>query len=213
MKRFIGSIVFAVSTAALFAAPPTSGDYSLSLKPRNWYPLGNYTLSTAPDGSLTFAFPHDQLTANYLYSTVKLPSKLNPKSISVSLVITTVGTPTWNYMFEPENVCDTPATVRPWVLAHNDWSGESGRWWSNPISYQLAAGSTTMTIPVSPSQWSNVNGHFGDFDATTTAAFYDAFLHLTSVGVTFGGGCFFGHGVSVSNGDANFYLTNYTIHQ
>jgi hypothetical protein len=34
---------------------------------------------------------------------------------------------------------------------------------------------------------------------------------MDNVGFTFGGGCFFGHGVSVSGGKAKFYVTSFTI--
>ena len=111
------------------------------------------------------------------------------------------------------NTCIAPATVRPFLLAHDDWSSEYGRWWSNPIAYELTAGSTTLTVPLTSDAWSDVNGRFGNYDAATAAAFNDAITHMTKVGLTFGGGCFFGHGVSVSNGTANFYLTDYEVRQ
>src|SRR5439155_16387434 len=88
-----------------------------------------------------------------------------------------------------------PATVRPCLLAHDDWSAEYGRWWSNPIAYELTAGSTTLTVPLTSDAWSDVNGRFGNYDAATAAAFNDAITHMTKVGLTFAGGCFFGHGV------------------
>jgi hypothetical protein len=56
-----------------------------------------------------------------------------------------------------------------------------------------------------------VYGKSGDDDATALAGFQDALGNLGRVGMTFGGGCFFGHGVNVSGGTARFALISYTI--
>jgi hypothetical protein len=57
-------------------------------------------------------------------------------------------------------------------------------------------------------QWSDVYGRFGN-DAPSQ--FADALKYVGHVAMTFGGGCFFGHGVNISGGPAQFILTNYTI--
>jgi len=54
-------------------------------------------------------------------------------------------------------------------------------------------------------------GKSGDDDATALAGFQDALGNLGRVGMTFGGGCFFGHGVNVSGETARFALISYTI--
>ena len=41
--------------------------------------------------------------------------------------------------------------------------------------------------------------------------FQDALGDLGHVGMTFGGGCFFGHGVNISGGTARFSLISYTV--
>src|ERR1051326_2964852 len=147
----------AISMAATTVAQVKSTP--LSLKPRAWTLLGNTSLSTAADGSLMFVFPQDMWSVNYLYTGVRV--KGQPSAIRVTLAVTTVGTPTWNYVFEPENTCIAPATVRPFINAHNDWNGEFGRWWSNPTAYTLGPGTITLTVPLTPDIWSDVNGLFG----------------------------------------------------
>ena len=64
---------------------------------------------------------------------------------------------------------------------------------------------------LTPDQWSSVYGKTGNYDATALAGFRDALANLGHIGMTFGGGCFFGHGVNVSGGTARFVLIGYTI--
>jgi hypothetical protein len=49
-------------------------------------------------------------------------------------------------------------------------------------------------------------GEFGTLSATTQAGFAATLASVSQIGMTFGGGCFFGHGVNVSGGTAAFEL-------
>jgi hypothetical protein len=76
----------------------------------------------------------------------------------------------FNYKMQPDNTCTTPANVRLFFQRKNDdMQGEFYRWWSNPVSYELGSSETgtgiTMTVPLTPDQWSSVNGKFGNQDA------------------------------------------------
>jgi hypothetical protein len=128
--------------------------------------------------------------------------------------ILTTGAPSFNYILSLDNTCATPATVRLFLERKNDdFSEEFYRWWAHTISYDLQAtpGNITLTVPLTPDQWSSVYGKTGNDDAAALAGFRDALQNLGNVGMTFGGGCFFGHGVNVSGGSARFALINYTI--
>ena len=117
--------------------------------------------------------------------------------------ISTTGAPTFQYVMQSDNTCATTATVRLFLQRRNDdLTEEFYRWWSNPTVYDLQAtpGDVTLTVPITPDQWSSVYGKFGSQDATTLAGFQDALSNLGHVGMTFGGGCFFGHGVNGSGG-------------
>ena len=146
---------------------------------------------------------------NYLYNT-RPPGTIAGRLV-VSLQVTTTGAPVFNYMLEPGNTCVVAATVRPFFWAHQNSPAEFDRWWANPVAYQLAAGSATITVPLAPDQWSSVNGKFGSTDAGALAGFQSALKAVSSLGLTFGGGCFFGHGVNVSGGTARFVLSRYAI--
>jgi hypothetical protein len=125
--------------------------------------------------------------------------------------VATTGTPVFNYALKSDNTCITPAHVRLYMERKKNPNSEYSRWWANPTSYELAAGSITMTVPLTPDQWSDVNGRFGNADSTATANFRQAIQSLGSVGMTFGGGCFFGHGVNVSGGTARFTVTDFSV--
>jgi hypothetical protein len=67
---------------------------------------------------------------------------------------------------------------------------------------QPTSDNVTMTVPLTPDQWSSVYGKPGNLNATTLAGFHDALTNLGHVGMTFGGGYFAGHGVNVSGAGA-----------
>jgi hypothetical protein len=72
-------------------------------------------------------------------------------------------------------------------------------WWSNPVNLQLLTGNqppTLITASMSdPSQWSDWNGQNGANPAVTEA-FIEATHKVQSIGLSFGGECFFETGVT-----------------
>jgi hypothetical protein len=55
-----------------------------------------------------------------------------------------------------------------------------------------------------PSQWSDWHGQKGDSSSGVTAAFDSAISKVSEIGLSFGGGCFFENGVSITSGTATF---------
>lgn len=105
-------------------------------------------------------------------------------SVSMTFQILTTGTPTFNYVMDSDNTCATPATVRLFLERRNDdFSEEIYRWWANPIGYTLqpTSGNVTLTVPLTPDQWSSVYGKTGNYDATALAGFRDALANLGRV--------------------------------
>ena len=75
-------------------------------------------------------------------------------------------------------------------------------WWSNPTEVELLNGNMSQTISASlanPANWSDWDGQNG---ATQVDAFTTAAANVMSVGLSFGGGCFFENGVT-ETGDYN----------
>jgi len=191
------------------ALPPTP--LTLSLQSSLWQTIGTpdpFPLSTNSAAQLEFGFPVAG-SMHYLYS----PSALTTLrgSVVVSLRVMTSGPVVFNSLDPITSACTIPPSVRPFLWANNNGNGAYDRWWSNPQSFLLADGSATITVPLSPGSWSSVNGQFGDADSVARFNFDKALLNVSRLGVTFGGGCSFGHGINVRGGSATFQLTGFAI--
>ena len=79
------------------------------------------------------------------------------------------------------------------------------------MAYTLAPGARELVAPLDPAQWSSVLGKRGTDGAAARHGFEAGLAQLGNVGMTFGGGCFFGHGVFVTGGTARFITTEYVV--
>ncbi len=203
---------------------PTSGAQLNKSWSLWWFFYFNLPLKSR-QGTLTFDFPENvNQPASYLLmpardntgtSTSPLPGPLPlGGSITVTAQITKVhGNPIFRYDTEPDNTCIFPAHVRPYIARRNyDGYANYDRWWSNPIAIELVPNMmSTITTPLDPAQWSSVYGHTGDSSLEAMAGFQAALNDPGDVGLSMGGGCFYGHGVYVSGGSAQFVLLNYQV--
>jgi hypothetical protein len=170
--------------------------------------------SARASGGWYFDFPSAPGSVHYVTAAVNM---IASKSISASIEVTTTGTPKFEYALEANNTCVKPAQVRFLLQEKGDnLSGVGGkqfyRWFSINAAYELAPGSTTLTAQVSDlSQWLSVFGERADASAAATAGFKQAMNNLGAVGFSFGGGCFYGHGVRLSGGAARFTVTSYVV--
>jgi hypothetical protein len=84
-------------------------------------------------------------------------------------------------------------------------------WWSNPMSVPLFTDPQNpmmISQPVNmPGAWSDWNGKPGTENLEVTEAFTTAIHNVQSVGLSFGGGCFFENGVKTSDGNGTFSST------
>jgi hypothetical protein len=208
-----------VLLVALFAAcsgsptgpstkPPTP--LTVSMEASRWVTIGDPTPFPLAneDANLAFEFPTTG-AMNYLYT----PSGLSAVrgTVVVTLRVATTGPVVFNSLDPVAGSCNIPPTVRPFFWANDNGNGVYDRWWSNPRSFPLADGSATISVPLLPEFWSSVNGKFGNADTATRFGFDKAILNVTRLGLTFGGGCSFGHGVNIRGGSAQFQLTGYAI--
>jgi len=140
-----------------------------------------------------------------------------PTMISASIAMSATGTPVFRYQTAADNTCVSPAHVRLFFQERgDDLSGDDAlqyyRWWQNKGAYELASGEAILSVPLTdPSQWSSVFGRTGDEDSAALAGFRQAIANIGNVGFTFGGGCFYGHGVNVVNGTARFFAKSYVV--
>jgi hypothetical protein len=215
--------VYAILTFCLvLILSPTAFSQSASSLPLNSEGWGTITdggavkLSSDNEG-LSFNFPVSagkhgtDRTMNALL-TSEVPALASAASLSATFKIIVSGSPVFEYVFESTNTCIKPAHVRLW-FARRGWRGndEFYRWWANPIAYQLASGGTGLAVPLTADQWVSVFGKTGNHDAVALEGFRAALKETGQVGLVFGGGCFFGHGVNVSGGTARFVLSDYSV--
>jgi hypothetical protein len=97
----------------------------------------------------------------------------------------------------------TPASFRFIIMQGLDsasMGNEFGRWWSVPGFYLDQAGSLTLAIPLAPDAWSSVLGQTGDQAPADFAAVLKA---PQFIGLTFGAGGDYGHGIVTYGGYAS----------
>jgi hypothetical protein len=164
--------------------------------------------------SVYFSFPDSSTgwwTTRLFYYTKKPLSFSTCQLLNVTFQVSTVGTPTFDWQSEASNTCALPpASVRAFfysqlsTLRHN----YTNEWWANTSnSYYILQDtngtSVTLSVSFNPANWSSVYGVLGNQDVKDFTA---ALANINDIGLSYGGGCFFGHGVSVSGGEATFTL-------
>jgi len=217
------------SALAVLAAFPAFGQTNVTLSAKSWLLLdcdvsGDYcynndpsiaVLSNSPSGNLQFTFPNPSTgTANYLTIPWRASlSKYSTMTITVQTVALS-GSPIFDFNLQGTDDGPHPASVRPYIQYVNDnGTGESyanKEWWADdPYSYTLDEfGVMTITVPLTElSVWSNESGQTADSSPAETAAFQNVLAHPGQIGMTFGGGWFYGHGITVEYGTAQFALS------
>ena len=219
MKRFLIGLSTAVAALAWSSAPALAGG-------SGWHvgsltPSGN-TLSFAsadrtPDGVATFDFTNQPNTNLLVTDQGNAPLLGDDRDKTITAVFTISGaTGAFIYNGQPD-ACDQPPGTGPqantrlfFQTSNAGGFDETHYWWSNPASAVLANGTMTVTATVTGSQWSDFFGHFGN-DPKYAAGFDAAASNVTSIGLSFGGGCFFENGVGTTDGSGTFALTKFTV--
>jgi hypothetical protein len=209
------SIPWLLTIAAVACALPTAPTLpptplTLPLAGETWTTISTpEPLTLANEGrDLTFEFPGTG-SIHYLYAPSTLA--LLRGTLVVSTRVTMTGAASFSSLDPITVSCSIPVTVRPFIWSNGNGEGPYDRWWSNPRAIALVAGSATIEVPLLPEFWSSVNGVFGNGNSAARAGFTNAITNVSRLGVTFGGGCSFGHGVRVQGGTASFALTEYAI--
>jgi hypothetical protein len=114
----------------------------------------------------------------------------------------------WNHKTEGSNTCSNPKASVRFILQkrRDNLDSANGRFWSNPGSVVLANGRYTLSVPLISNYWTNVDGQRSE------RGFSSVLGKLGHVGITFGGGCFFGHGVNLERGTAKFIMRGFKVH-
>lgn len=180
------------------------------------YPWGAGTL---PGGGVWFNFPsyQDDMEALQGENVIRLwkiydkpQSYTNYSGLSYSVAVQVQGTPEFFWRTQAINSCNVPATVRPLFFAwYSGLFRPTYEWWAHDGLYTLAEGSAAPRVQFDPALWSDENGQYANFDSDTLSGFNLSLSKLHGIGLSFGGGCFYGHGVSVVGGSARFEMASF----
>jgi hypothetical protein len=214
--RLFAHVGAVLAFVAGFEQPAAAG--GLPLDPGAWdirYSPSMPAHPAADRNGWSFDFPdcggRSACSVNYVTTRVDMAAS---QSIKATFAVTINGPVQFHYKLERDNTCDSPARVRLFIQRKGDdltGAKEFWRWWSNPVSLQLGSGAGELTAALAPSEWLSVFGKRGDASAAAREGFQLALREIGNVGFTFGGGCFYGHGVNITGGTARFTLTGFSV--
>lgn len=209
MKRLtIGMVAI---MAALGMTAVAFGGSSSAWKVYNYNPSGQSLQPVAATGSASdsasFNFQSNVYTAQLLTSAKAFTGDRTGKTMTATVTVSGV---TGSFVDQNGGGC-TPDSQTVRLFFSSPGFAYTNFWWSNPVSYQLANGTVTLTGHLGdPSEWSDWNGQNGASSASVTAGFNAAVAKVSQAGLSFGGGCFFENGVTTSDGSGNFGLSGFS---
>lgn len=184
--------------------------WAVSLRPRDWTKYGSGGFAQASDGGLAITLPSWPSSLGYAWTTA-------PGALSGTLVVSgrieVTGAPIFRWDTDPNNTCwGTPASLRPfvgqWLSKGRKHIAFADRWWAkDPYRVILGAGSFSIAVPIDRVFWTGITP-LADEDLGT---FPTVMASPSIIGLSFGGGCFYGHGVGVEGGTARVVVTSYQV--
>lgn len=164
--------------------------------------------ATTTGTTTTFPFLPSTYTALLTTTDPALTGDLSARTLNDSIG---VNGPAPTFMTQHgggDCVGNTPAAVRFYFVSPSASGSSVGTppagfytqfWWSNPVNVQLLTGNQpaqTITAAMGdPNEWSDWNGQRGDSSPQVLEAFEEAIHRVQTVGLSFGGECFFETGV------------------
>ena len=176
--------------------------------------LGGVNASDNDGTTVSFPFKLNTFTALLTTTDASLTGDLSANTLNVTVSVSGSG---GTFQDQHDGGCSPNEKYVRFYFVSPKASGTTGTgttgfftqfWWSNPIHVPLAS---DPQDPVSISQmvnapimWSDWNGKRGTESAEVTEAFEVAIHNVQTVGLSFGGGCFFENGVTTSDGMGTF---------
>ena len=188
-------------------------DYNPSdraITPRN---SPNSMPATTSDGGTTWTFPFLPNTYTALFTTKdpNLTGDLSTKTLNDTISVSGDAATFMTQHNGGDCVSNFPAAVRFYFRSPSASGSSVGAppagfytqfWWSNPINVPLSSGNQSAMMSVQMSNlmmWSDWNGQSAANPAVT-AAFIEATHKVQTIGLSFGGECFFETGVTPTGG-------------
>lgn len=165
--------------------------------------------ATSPDGGVTWQFPFkpDVYTALFTTTDPSLTGNLSGRTLTDQIDLSGNAASFMTQNGGGDCVSNVPAAVRFYFTSPSAAGPSVGTppagfytkfWWSNPVNLQMLSGkqSGAITAQISdPAEWSDWNGQSGANPAVTEA-FIEATQNVKSIGLSYGGECFFETGVT-----------------
>jgi hypothetical protein len=176
-------------------------------------PTGNSCSWTSGTGHTYDSWLALLITGN---TTLTNKGNLSAYTLSDTVNVTTSGKKTNFGNFEANNPASCSSGAAPntrFFFISGGLFSYTHYWWSNPESWTLAKQGTASTIQQEvnePGDWSDWNGHAGNYNSQTEARFANAIKHVRWVGLSFGGGCFFENGVDVTGPKRAIFNSTFT---
>src|ERR1041384_1972338 len=182
-------------------------DYNPSnnaLAPRN---APNKMPATTTGSVTMFTFLPGKFTALLTTTDRSLTGDLSMTTLTDQISVSGSATTFMTQHGGGDCVNDVPAAVRFYFVSPSASGSSVGTppagfytqfWWSNPMNMLLTPGSngTIIANVGEPSEWSDWNGQRANSSPEVLAAFEKAIQNVQTVGLSFGGLCFFETGVT-----------------
>jgi hypothetical protein len=208
------------------ADPPTTSakwtvyDYNSSgqeIAPRN--SPGSGPAETTGD-TTTFPFLDGHFTALLTTTDKSLTGDLSTTTLNDTISVSGNASTFVTQHNGGDCVSNTPAAVRFFFVSPSASGSTAGPppagfytrfWWSNPVNLQLLTGnqpSAAIAAAVGdPNEWSDWNGKGANSSPAVLEAFEEAIHKVQTVGLSFGGECFFETGVQAVGTPETFSST------
>ena len=204
---FVGAAI--VATLLVSSAPALADASTWKV---GYYTPSGRTLSFAAagnDGLAGLAFT-DQTSTALLVTTHGADKgstlgDLTGRTITATFHVSDV-TGAFTYFGEP-SCGGTTANARLYFQTDNGGGFQFTHfWWSDVAWTALSNGAFSLTATIQPAGWSDWDGKAG---VDQVAGFNDAASNVTSIGLSFGGGCFFENGVGTTDGSGTLTLNTF----
>jgi hypothetical protein len=214
MRRllFVGSIaaIAALATVPSFAGAASSTAWKVYNYNSSGHSITPTSATSTSADNASLNFQPNVYTAQLVTTAKALTGDLTGGTVNATVSVTGV---TGTFVDQNGGGC-TPdnQSVRLFFTTKNPGFNFTDYWWSNPTAITLTptSGGTLSVSLTDPSQWSDWNGQKGDSSTSVTAAFNAAVANVQTIGLSFGGGCFFENGVTTSDGSGTFGLTGFS---
>lgn len=193
--------------------------YSYPLDVSQWMELNGHPVYNNGNG-ITVDFPQTTWAAlidkqpclNYIICSTK---GLSGQKLRVTFKIEATPGTVFNYRTNPNNQSGPgyPGVARMFMQRKGDNWGAEGvyqqyRYWYVPKSVNLSSSTLTLEVDFNPANWSDIYAAKGSQYPDRFAA---CMKEAAYVGITLGGGSFYGHGVNTIDGTAKITILELTI--